>query len=431
MYAMFQYCSQLTQLDVSNWDTSSVTTTTATIFKPHSALLNWSIEEINRHVNINTTYKSTVYVNCDISKLNKNDLITYKYYNGNKIDIKCNEENPLLVQGNSIEKIEDDYKLYKNRDRLILEGNEEWDIYKTHDTTITFIMQVQDKIQENTPLLCNNIPYYGRYKGYHGYELDEENIYYYRNNLYVTISKFIIRSVEDFKAWLVDNPLEVIYTMQVQEEIPCTPLIVDNYDKSTIIQLDTNEIHSDIETRLVANKTIIPYSLKRINDDYDRIYWDVNTRSYKLDRAIEEVALTQQILSNNINKDVYETSNHYVMQFNTAIIGNTTKPFISNKFSVQEFSTSVGKYNTIMYTDTDIYVYILKDEIKENLNNNSFINKLVEWGTNLIYILNVNRIINIPNTRLPRLYQHDNTDIVIVTDLIKPSKVIVRYKDIL
>ena len=87
MSSMFYGCSKLTQLDVSNWDTSSVTdkaNITATIFKSQSILLNWSIEEINKHVSINTSYESTVYVNCDISKLTENSLITYVSWLGDE-----------------------------------------------------------------------------------------------------------------------------------------------------------------------------------------------------------------------------------------------------------------------------------------------------------------------------------------------------------
>ena len=107
MNNMFYNCSSLTQLDVSNWDTSQVTTLTSTIFKPYTGMLNWSVEEINRFVSNNTDYNSIVYVNCDISQLVENELITYVNYTEDEISISLPQ--PLRSIGNMSDRLYWDY----------------------------------------------------------------------------------------------------------------------------------------------------------------------------------------------------------------------------------------------------------------------------------------------------------------------------------
>jgi surface protein len=107
MTGMFQNCSKLTQLDVSDWDTSKVTALTPSIFKPRTLLLNWSIEEINRFVTTDITAPSIVYVKHDISKLTQNNKITYVNYIGDEISISLPQ--PLRRIGNICDRLYWDY----------------------------------------------------------------------------------------------------------------------------------------------------------------------------------------------------------------------------------------------------------------------------------------------------------------------------------
>jgi surface protein len=107
MANIFNGCNKLILLDLSNWDTSNVAEVVASIFKPHTLLLNWSIEEINRFATKDIATPSIVYVKHDISKLTQNNKITYVKYISDEISISLPQ--PLRRIGDVCDRLYWDY----------------------------------------------------------------------------------------------------------------------------------------------------------------------------------------------------------------------------------------------------------------------------------------------------------------------------------
>lgn len=123
-------------------------------------------------------------------------------------------------------------------------------------------------IRFSKPLTANHTraQMFSHFKYVNDYDLDEEHAYIYNNILYVFISKTIASTLEEFKTWLSQNPVEVVLRLAtpIIEDIDCSDKI-KQYDGQTTVY---NTDGAELECTLTNNRAIaqINQNLQQIEE---------------------------------------------------------------------------------------------------------------------------------------------------------------------
>ena len=151
-------------------------------------------------------------------------------------------------------------KIIRRFDKTIFDGSddEEW----TLSATLTNYVRFSKAVNANhlTPQMFSHFKYINNYT------LDEEHAYIYNNILYVFVSKAVASTLEEFKSYLSQNNLEIVYRLsnEIVEDIDCSDKIVQFDEQTTVYNTDGAEI----EVSLTNNKAIaqINQNLQRIEE---------------------------------------------------------------------------------------------------------------------------------------------------------------------
>ena len=172
-------------------------------------------------------------------------------------------------------------KLYIERytGSMILDGSEEW---KVHNTYVhTFAFRLPETINKHSSGYCTH------FKFIQSSKWDIENGIYdaYTSSLY--ISHLESNSLDEFKAWLSENPVEVVYELE-------TPI--------------TEEI-GEVDIPMYKNKTNIYYIGNEVEPD--RLYCEYYTlyaeRVADLDNGIDEVSASISIEAGKIVEEATDS----------------------------------------------------------------------------------------------------------------------------
>ncbi len=151
-------------------------------------------------------------------------------------------------------------KIIRKFDEMILDGSDDegW----TLSATLTNCVRFSKAVNANhlTPQMFSHFKYINNYT------LDEEHAYIYNNILYVFVSKAVASTLEEFKSYLSQNNLEMVYRLsnEIVEDIDCSDKITQ-YDEQTIVY---NTDNAEIEVSLTNNTAIaqINQNLQKIEE---------------------------------------------------------------------------------------------------------------------------------------------------------------------
>ena len=256
-YCMFANCTNLTSLDLSNWNTGKVTDMSY-IFSNTPLLMDIgmvycdasTVNELSSSLN---TQARNVYVECDISCYDKYQNITYIQYKEDKKSLLYfdNETNtwrkPIIREWDTIEKHSDGKYYYHVRSgEIVLNGSENWQLSSSDnygDTTLGF--QFNNDILPSGDLMSDNfISTIGASPLYNNRELEVILASFSKSTLFIRIksSKLSTQDVNGFKQWLSENPTTVVYQLAEERVYECVNIDLISYLNSTNLEINSGVI---------------------------------------------------------------------------------------------------------------------------------------------------------------------------------------------
>lgn len=231
----------------------------------------------------------------------------YVAYKDNKAEILTKE--PLRVW----DSIDKNGFITRGSGQIVLNGSENWTIENQapQKNTVRFGISLVGK--DNSNILCDKIKYISGTT----YDIDFENIQLSTNYFYVRIlkSKLQTQDVVGFKAWLVQNPITVVYQL-------ATP-IIENANKTLILDAYPNG-NLQINSGLVQAHVEGTYSTnmgERLTGAEGAIN-SLNTRTSNLEKA--SLVVAGAVVDLNKNFDTHKnTEVHRKITFGTGDVPTT------------------------------------------------------------------------------------------------------------
>ena len=260
MSYMFAYCRNLTSLDLSNFNTSKITDMQDMFINTSKlsdiGMLYCTPSTINTiSSNLPTTHTQTVWIkDIDINKLTSVSGVEFKEYKENGYII--NLSSPLL-DGDRIEVVDGKLCHYHKMGKVVLDGSEKW-VITTHpqlpsvNTTMFAIFHDEIGINVNNNRLSLNDSFIDNTKII---GKDAEGFILASGWWSRRIKLIIRKSLSDltnFKQWLSENPITVVYELAKPYYEDITPL------QSDIVLETYLECNMDIYTKLPI-KTNVSY----------------------------------------------------------------------------------------------------------------------------------------------------------------------------
>jgi surface protein len=277
---MFYNCNNLTQLDVSNFNTSKVTTM-ENMFNYCNNLLNIGMlycthNTINTIASVlpNNVNRTIYYLDEDINFLNIYDYIEYKEYKESSYTLQLNSP---LYEGDKIVVKDDKLCHYHRMGMIVLDGSEDWWDFEDVQTVLTRT----DTIKKGT-IYSNKLPAhnagYSNLKGYL-YQGDAGfGIMYDKDKLQLSSLNNVIQ-------WLQANPTTVVYELKEPYYEDITPI------QSQWVMSIFEESNLDIITSLPI-KSNISYSVSIL---------DTNSLEEELNEVITNKTDLTNLLEDEIN----------------------------------------------------------------------------------------------------------------------------------
>lgn len=118
---------------------------------------------------------------------------------------------------------------------VVLNGGENWSIYKVHENTICFQLNIPDKVMG----IDNHGYVIGFNYVYYGYDKDEEGYSFspLTNRVYININKnkLMTNDINGFKEWLSENSVTLIYQLAEPIEMPVEVFgSLQSYENGTV-----------------------------------------------------------------------------------------------------------------------------------------------------------------------------------------------------
>lgn len=187
----------------------------------------------------------------EMSQSDSIDSIVYEpYHEPQAVKIKLDE--PLRGIGQYKDDITKDGVL-RNIKEDVLNGSEAWRIHpkKTKENTQAFCLA--RKIHRDVRMVLSDKFAYLR----DGYFKDEPNISEYGGiDIWINIEKTKASTVEEFKAWLSQNPVTVQYVLKesVTEQFENSLENLHANDGTTVISVDSGEVETGIEVEYAVKE---------------------------------------------------------------------------------------------------------------------------------------------------------------------------------
>ena len=236
---MFQNCTSLTKLDLSNWNTIN-TTTMSNMFSGATkltdiGLLYSSETTINKITGVLPNIpKNIFYYDADPSQLTPVEGVTFKKYTmPTTIQLPPHIQLHSLPDGTKDEVDLATGILTRNVGYIMLSGDE--NISKSslsNDSYSVFVIEDYNEHlgQQIKPLISNQFGYIENIGTQHyGKDVDKEGISYHThvNGLRISISSRKSLTVEEFRHWLKQNKVEIMFNHK-----PTTEQLILNYNNS-------------------------------------------------------------------------------------------------------------------------------------------------------------------------------------------------------
>ncbi|MBQ2408699.1 MAG: BspA family leucine-rich repeat surface protein, partial [Bacilli bacterium] len=284
---MFYYCTNLTQLDLSNFDTSKVTNMQS-MFSYCNNLLNIGMlycthNTINTIASVlpNNVNRTIYYLDEDINFLNIYDYIEYKEYKESSYTLQLNSP---LYEGDKIVVKDDKLCHYHKMGMVVLDGSEDEGLWKnnTYENTIAFGITIQDSLGNNCKVISDTMPTINTVYSTDGLKFSNTT---QSLLLVISKSKLSTQDVNGFKQWLQANPITVIYELAEPYYEDITPI------QSQWVMSIFEESNLDIITSLPI-KSNISYSVSIL---------DTNSLEEELNEVITNKTDLTNLLEDEIN----------------------------------------------------------------------------------------------------------------------------------
>ena len=255
MKRMFFDCIKLTTLDISNFNTSSVTNTTDMFVNSNSleviAMFNSDINTINTIGNLTS---ATIYVDESLDQSQYTGTTPLKVYKEEKLEIKLNS--PLL-EGDTIEVVNGKLCHVHRMGMYTFDGSED-ELWRKRDYDFLSgrdVIECGERV--NVYCSCSKYKTVSSYTGLqNGTDYGINITYYFRiNTKECDASKGV--TLEEFKQWLSENPVTIVYELASSYYEDITPLQSSIVLKTFLESSMTIDTNLPIETKL-SYRTNVP-----------------------------------------------------------------------------------------------------------------------------------------------------------------------------
>jgi surface protein len=237
---MFSNCSNLTQLDVSNFNTSKVTDMDY-MFNNTSKLVNIGMIYCNENTVLKikeaiTNGNVNIWIDENIILPNNTNYVTFKHFK------ECNKTlylNSPLLEGDTIEEIEGKTYHVKRYEKIVLDGNENLVSFEEKENTC-FVNVIYSPLgKQKGNLICDKFPIGEAYDN----DIECIDLHTLNGNLHFNIAKSKLNkiSVQGILEYLQQNPVTIVYELAepIYELVSDDSLLLDSYSGGNL-SLDTN-----------------------------------------------------------------------------------------------------------------------------------------------------------------------------------------------
>ena len=312
MYAMFDNCRVLTNLDLSNFNTDNVTNIAymigSTPFLTDIGMLYCSKDTVNEISSMITNGNKTIWVkDTKASDYTPTEFATFKDYGAEK-QLKLNS--PLL-EGDKIVKMNGKMYHYHKMGKVVFDGvNEGWTYYQqtANINHISFFISQKDATAKYGYRASDKFPTRGHWN------LDVEGIAgdssSPRHAISIARNKLATQDINGFKQWLQQNPTTVVYELAEPYYEDITP-IQSSFVISTVSEGDM-EILTDLPIK--SNITYLTNITSAVLMEQQLDELDNSTES--LTNIVEDDDY-EEVLNENFNPKLYEIIENMQNQVNT------------------------------------------------------------------------------------------------------------------